>query len=1131
MLNTRKIYFGVLVAVLGMMQASHAQVGIGTAFPNNNAILELSTNNKGLLMPRLNTTQRDAMGLATSDEGMVIYNTTLGKMQFWNGAAWSDIGAGGAGIQNQFAAAQAADYWISGNARIGANLTVDGVVNVNTTSTGTKMLLYDAGAYDFATGIASAEYWFSVPNSTAQYRFYAGTNPLLTLKGTGSLELDNSIINRKIVLYNHVNNEHEFSGLGINSGVFRYQVPATNNSHVFYAAQSSSSSNELMRIQGDGRIGIGTAAPAAMLAVGSANGFQVNGAGNILSINGVSTSFPNAQGTAGTFLKNDGSGNLSWSAGSSLPSGILNQTLRHNGTTWIANSGIVTDGSKAAIGGTAITGANLTVAGAGSANMTLQAIDATSQGASVNLNGAGTNPNWVVDVYGADLRLHPSSATSNNLQIYNDHATGRTGMYVEGNVGIGIAPSIGSQLVVNDGVMNNEARIKLITGSTSGTTVGDGLDLYSNGSKAGLMNKEATPLVLGANFMEKMVITEAGTVGIGTTTPFTDVHLGAIPTGGELAGTNEFPLVTASRALITSQSHNGGNTLAAAETALMLHRAGVSSASFSQFAAFRLKRYSNVSNASFTQMDISLANGLNDGVLTDVMSLRANGNVGIGTTAPTAKLEVAGQVKITGGSPAAGAVLTSDATGLASWQVPTPPPGAWQLTGNVGTNAATHFIGTTDNVPLVFKVNGSLAGRLDQLLNNTFLGNASGLAATGGNNTAIGSSAMMNIGAGFQNTALGVSSLASTTTGSNNVAVGISAMGMNISGGSNTAVGFNSLNRNLSSGNNTAVGGQALFYTTAGNNVGVGYNAGQANITGTGNVFVGYGADAATSGLANAIAIGAGAIVGASNTMVLGAGVKVGVNISTTNATLHLNDVISTQSDIRLTSTSTGTTSTDGLAISINNAAANILSYEALPLNFGTNGANRMVITSTGNVGIGVGAPSELLEVGGNIEIPAANEYKYATAKTHYYSVPVAEIVRHNESSTYTLIKNFTTTAPNYAYFSGGTSGTEAYGTAGVHLPDGATVTALDVTVYDNTAVTASVALYKVTDGSATEMATCATAANSTSIQYLTDAAINNPIIDNNGFSYALRYVGDQGGATNLRFYKVTITYTVTQAD
>ena len=43
------------------------------------------------------------------------------------------------------------------------------------------------------------------------------------------------------------------------------------------------------------------------------------------------------------------------------------------------------------------------------------------------------------------------------------------------------------------------------------------------------------------------------------------------------------------------------------------------------------------------------------------------GKVGIGTASPGARLEVAGQVKITGGAPGAGKVLTSDAEGLATW--------------------------------------------------------------------------------------------------------------------------------------------------------------------------------------------------------------------------------------------------------------------------------------------------------------------------------------------------------------------------------------------------------------------------------------------------------------------------------
>jgi len=68
---------------------------------------------------------------------------------------------------------------------------------------------------------------------------------------------------------------------------------------------------------------------------------------------------------------------------------------------------------------------------------------------------------------------------------------------------------------------------------------------------------------------------------------------------------------------------------------------------------------------SYTAGGVTIAAGSG---LTNVMTWLPSGNVGIGTTSPVATLEVAGQVKITGGAPVAGNVLTSDAAGLASWQ-------------------------------------------------------------------------------------------------------------------------------------------------------------------------------------------------------------------------------------------------------------------------------------------------------------------------------------------------------------------------------------------------------------------------------------------------------------------------------
>ena len=53
--------------------------------------------------------------------------------------------------------------------------------------------------------------------------------------------------------------------------------------------------------------------------------------------------------------------------------------------------------------------------------------------------------------------------------------------------------------------------------------------------------------------------------------------------------------------------------------------------------------------------------------------IHLDSDVGIGTTAPDAKLDVNGQLKIRGGVPGGGKVLTSDALGLATWEhLPTP---------------------------------------------------------------------------------------------------------------------------------------------------------------------------------------------------------------------------------------------------------------------------------------------------------------------------------------------------------------------------------------------------------------------------------------------------------------------------
>lgn len=81
------------------------------------------------------------------------------------------------------------------------------------------------------------------------------------------LQFSNIVQNRKIVLFESVNNDHQFYGFGINGNTLRYQVDSANANHIFYRGGNffGPFSAELMRIQGNGFVGIGNATPSEAL--------------------------------------------------------------------------------------------------------------------------------------------------------------------------------------------------------------------------------------------------------------------------------------------------------------------------------------------------------------------------------------------------------------------------------------------------------------------------------------------------------------------------------------------------------------------------------------------------------------------------------------------------------------------------------------------------------------------------------------------------------------------------------------------------------------------------------------------------------------------------------------------------
>jgi hypothetical protein len=68
------------------------QLGIGVQDVSSSAIVDFASTTKGILAPRMTTTQRDAVG--TPAVGLKIFNTTTGKENVYNGSSWEELASG-----------------------------------------------------------------------------------------------------------------------------------------------------------------------------------------------------------------------------------------------------------------------------------------------------------------------------------------------------------------------------------------------------------------------------------------------------------------------------------------------------------------------------------------------------------------------------------------------------------------------------------------------------------------------------------------------------------------------------------------------------------------------------------------------------------------------------------------------------------------------------------------------------------------------------------------------------------------------------------------------------------------------------------------------------------------------------
>lgn len=340
---------------------------------------------------------------------------------------------------------------------------------------------------------------------------------------------------------------------------------------------------------------------------------------------------------------------------------------------------------------------------------------------------------------------------------------------------------------------------------------------------------------------------------------------------------------------------------------------------------------------------------------------------------------------------AAGPSLTT--TGTNSFALNIPPSQGWNVTGNAGTTAGTNFIGTTDNVPLIFKVNSIHSGAIDQTRNNAYFGQLSGSSTTTGSlNAGFGQEALQSVtssnrnsGFGYQalkfttgssNTGIGASALANNTTGNDNTALGKDALYQNTSGSFNLAAGTGALLTHVTGDNNVALGRDAHNGNSSGaNNVVVGSLAGYSN-NGSGNVFIGYNAAYNETGsnkfyLANTSTTATPLLYGDFTNNYLGIGT------TTANAPLQFNNNI-TQRKIVLWEGANNDHQFYGLGLNVNAlryqvdaSVADHVFYSGIN---STSSLELMRIKGTGNVGIGTSSPSATLHVAGTTRLVDGTE-------------------------------------------------------------------------------------------------------------------------------------------------------------
>lgn len=967
----KKIYAAIIIGMAFGLHKAQAQVGIGTTNPNSKAILDLVSNSKGLLVPRLTTAERDAIvGMGAAENGMVIYNTTTNTIQFWNGA-WSNIGgAAGSFIQNQSAVDQTADFRINGNGifsgtssklMLGVTSTV-GVIGISgeaaktiymdrnsATDPGNPLNIQAGGAKSGATNAVGGSLILrsgvATGNASSNIEFHTATPNVggttdntptqkMTLTGQGRLGIGTStpvtvlhirqpLDGTSIYLHSSTNNNTSGNGIG----------------EIMFGDANNPNPQAKIRVFRDATGGAGDM-PTAMQFQTTPDGssalttrMTIDNAGNI----GVGT-IPTQKLDLkdGNFLLSNSAaaGELRlaepWASGTNytafkaaaqaaditytLPAtnGGANTILQNDGTgnlSWAtpAATGWSLTGNAGIVDGTHFIGTTTDVPFNFKVNNVKSGRIENSSGSNVFLGYEAGNLNT-----GTNNSFFGHRSGKQNSTGSNNTAVGNSTLFNTSTGSFNVA--LGAMALASNDANNNVA-----VGYTALNSNSSGINNAAVGSNSLTLNSTGgNNTAMGYNSLNKSTA--------GNNTAF-GANSGANITSGQsntLVGINT--MLSSSTALentalgyealyaLTSGNRNTGAGVFALRATV-----GNNNTAFGWHAGNTNTSGSNNTflgyDADVSVNNLTNATAIGAGAVVSASNsivLGDSANIGIGTSSPAQKLELKDGHLLLSNSAAAGELRFSE---------------PWAS----GTNY-TAFKAAAQAADITYTLPATNGGA-NTILQNDGTGNLSWTTPAAGD----------NLGNHTATTDLSMAGNHIASTGTLLLKIAGTNV-LQLSGGTGAVEAPNGQFRGLSG---TTFSTPAYAFSTS-----------------------------TTTGMFNPAANELG--FGANNTEVMRIkSDKIGIGTASPVEKLHINDPANSQGGIKITAgTVTGSTGADGLSIFVNSAGAGFLSYENTPMYFGTNGSNRMTLLGNGNFGVGITNPAHKLDVSGDINVGTADKFR-----------------------------------------------------------------------------------------------------------------------------------------------------------